>query len=81
MRRVAWDDQVKLGSGLLTAKGVPEARAGHNAEMAVRTEAYGIPTHGMRIFSYFERMVGPEIDPKASPVVVKETPATALITV
>ena len=79
MRRVAWDDLVTLGAGLLAAKGVPEARAGHIAEIAVRTEAYGIPTHGMRIFSYFERMVGPEIDPKASPVVVKETPATALI--
>jgi len=79
VRRIPWEDLVKLGTSLLTAKGVPGERAGHIAEIAVRTEAYGIRTHGVRIFHYFDRMVGPEIDPRAEPVVVKETGATALI--
>ncbi len=79
MRRIPWEQLVRIGTSLLTAKGTPEATARHISEIAVQTEAYGIPTHGVRIFSYFDRMVGSEIDPKAEPVVVTERGATALI--
>ena len=79
MQRIPWERLVRFGTSLLTAKGTPEAAARHISEIAVQTEAYGIPTHGVRIFSYFERMVGEEIDPRAEPVLVRETPATALI--
>jgi len=79
MRRIPWDALVDFGTRLLVAKGVPEANARVISALAVETEAYGIPTHGMRVFSYFERMLGTEIDPQAEPLVVREKGATALI--
>lgn len=79
MRLVPWDTLVTFGSRLLTAKGVGEPNARYIAKIAVETEAYGISTHGLRMLSYCERMIGKEIEAKAEPVVVREKGASALI--
>jgi len=79
MKHVAWKRLLAFGARYLEAKGVPRPNARHVAETAVMTEAYGVTTHGVRVFFYFERMVGTEIDPKAEPRLVRETGATALI--
>jgi len=64
---------------LLTRKGVPKTKARYIAEVAVKTEALGVSTHGVVMFTYFDSAVGSSIDPGADPVVVKEKGATALI--
>ena len=79
MRRMAWTVLVDCGTRILVAKGAPEDVARRITEPAVETEAWGIPTHGLRIFSYFENFIGREIDPKAVPRIVRECGATALI--
>ncbi len=79
MPRIAWSTLVECGARILVAQGAPEDVAGRIAELAVETEAWGISTHGLRIFSYFESFIGREIDPKAQPRILKERAATALI--
>ncbi len=79
MRCVPWDALVEFGVGLLRQKGVPEANARYMAEVAVKTEAFGIHTHGLVLLPYVERLIGADVDPKAEPRVVREKGASALI--
>jgi len=79
MRNISMETLVEFGVGLLTQKGVPEATARHLAGVVVDTEAFGVSTHGLVQFSYFDRQVGNAIDPRAEPVVVTEKNASALI--
>lgn len=79
MRYVSWDRLVKFGVDLLVHKGVPEVNARYIAEVVVKTEAVGASTHGIVLFPYFDKNVGPLINSKAEPVVAKEKGATALI--
>lgn len=64
---------------MLTARGVPEGNARYLAEVAVESEAMGIQTHGVAAFPYFDTQIDGELNPKAEPVVVRETQATALV--
>jgi L-lactate dehydrogenase len=64
---------------VLKAKGVPEANARVVAESVVRTEAFGVKTHGMTFLSYADGMIPGELDPRAEPVVVRQKGASALV--
>jgi len=68
-----------FGAGLLVKKGVAAADARYIAELAVRTEARGVATHGAVIFTNFDEQVGKTIDPAAKPRLVRESGAAALI--
>jgi len=79
MPRVTITDLTDFGTRLLVKKGLAEEDARYIAEIAATTEACGISTHGAVIFSTYDAQVGSAIDPKASPTIVKERGATALI--
>lgn len=79
MKRVAWEKLVDFGADVLKKKGMPEAAAQQAAEVAVMTEAMGVGTHGVVMFSYLNDKLGAEIDPAAEPEVVREKGATAVI--
>jgi len=79
MQRVPWQALVAFGTRLLVAKGTPETTARHVARIAAETEGWGISTHGMRIYGYFEHFIGNGLDPAAEPRVVKEKGATAIV--
>lgn len=79
MPKVMMQDLVEFGTQLLVKKGLPEADARYIAEIAATTEAAGVPTHGAVIFTTYDSQVGPFIDVKARPKVVKERGATACI--
>ena len=79
MRRVPWDVLVDFGMRFLAAKGAPRDTARVVATLAAETEGWGITTHGVRIYTYFEHCIGNGLDPKAQPRVVRETVSTALV--
>ena len=79
MQTVSWEKLVDFGVRLLTHKGVPEANARYVAEAAVKTEAFGIQTHGLAVLPYLDAVLVAEIDAKAEPEIVREKGATALI--
>jgi len=79
MLRIAMGDLVDFGVRLLVSKGVPEGSARYLSEIAVQAEAFGMTTHGLSQFSYFDRQIGRSIDPSAEPKVVRQTSASALI--
>ena len=64
---------------LLTSKGVPEKNARYIAEMAVKTEAMGITTHGLSVLSYLDKQIPEIFLPQTEPEVVREKGAVALI--
>ena len=76
---VAKEKLVSIGVELLSKKGVLEEDALYLSETAVKIEAFGIKTHGVVLFAYWDDVVGTVIDPKAKPEVVKEKGASALI--
>ena len=79
MKHCAKDALIGFGVGLLKNKGIPEKNARTIADIAVKTQAMGIHTHGMAIFPYFDQNIPDPIDPTAEPEVVKQSGATALI--
>ena len=79
MTTVSWDDLVDYGVRFLVSLRTPQDVARHVATIAADTEGWGIDTHGVSIYVYFDKMLGTEIDPKAEPLVVRETGATATI--
>lgn len=79
MRRHDWQKLMDFAAAYLKARGVGEEEARTIADVAVRTEAMGIHTHGLAVFPYFEQNIPANIDPAATPKVVKEKGATALI--
>lgn len=64
---------------LLKAKGVPDGNARAIAEIVVKTEAFGVKTHGLTFLSYADGMIPGELDPRAEPVVVRRKGASVLI--
>lgn len=79
MRRLDFDTLMEFGTRLLTAKGVAEADARYVTEVAIRTHAFGITTHGLPVISSLGNTLGKSTDPKARPDIVKETDAAACI--
>ena len=79
MKRYSWERLVRFGFELLTARGVAEENARYLAEVAVQSEAMGIETHGVAAFPYFDRQIDGELNPRAEPLVVRETQAMALV--
>lgn len=79
MQRVPVDELKRFGHELLTACGVPEAHAEAAVNVIVNTEAYGVHTHGLKMFVYLDAKLGDLLDPAAAPTIVQEKPATALL--
>ena len=69
----------EFGMEFFTRHGVPDRNAGLVVDALIDTEAMGIKTHGVLLFSYFEDRLTEGLDPKTEPVVLKENNATALI--
>jgi LDH2 family malate/lactate/ureidoglycolate dehydrogenase len=68
-----------FSTALLTSKGVPENNARYMAEMAVKTEAMGITTHGLSVLGYLDNQIPEIFLPQTEPEVVREKGAVALI--
>jgi len=79
MKHCSRDALVGFGVEFLKQKGVSADNARAIADIAVKTQAMGIHTHGMVVFPYFDRSIPDLIDPAAEPEVVKERGATAVI--
>jgi len=79
MRHCSREALVSFGVRLLTDKGVGQAEACAVSEIAVKTQAMGIHTHGLAVFPYFAQNIPQRIDPAAKPRVVKEAGAGALL--
>ncbi|MFW6158196.1 MAG: Ldh family oxidoreductase [Planctomycetota bacterium] len=79
MPRVDIDELKALGIQVLMKNGMSEEDARYVADVAVRTEAGGVHTHGVVMFGYLDRMLGDGWDPTAEPAVLKEKGATALL--
>lgn len=79
MKHCSKETLIKFGVEFLKNKGVSEKNARNIAEIAVKTQAMGIHTHGMAVFPYFNQNIPDPIDPSAEPEVVKEFGATAVI--
>jgi len=79
MKRCSEEILEKFGIRFLEIKGVPKKNAEIIAEIAVKTQAMGIHTHGLAVFPYFEQNIPEPIDPIAEPRVVKESGATGII--
>ena len=79
MPRIAKERLTDFGVQLLLAHGVAEDKATYLAEGAVLTESFGVHTHGVAIFGYWDRLIGDGIDAAAEPKVVAERAATALV--
>ena len=70
---------IDFGVQLLLKKGVSEKDALYLSETAVKIESFGINTHGVALFAYWDEIIGSGIGPKARPEVVKEKGSTAFI--
>jgi len=79
MKICSKDSLVRFGVEFLKGKGVPEKNARTITDIAVKTQAMGIHTHGMAVFPYFNQNIPDPIDPAAEPGIVRETGATAVI--
>jgi L-lactate dehydrogenase len=79
MKRCSKGSLIEFGLQFLKVKGVTEKNASIIAEIAVKTQAMGIHTHGLVVFPYFNQNIPDPIIPTAEPQVVKESGATAVI--
>ncbi|MFP4106030.1 MAG: Ldh family oxidoreductase [Phycisphaerae bacterium] len=81
MRRIPPETLVNFGTALLKSKGLNEEDARYIAHCCVRTECFGVTTHGLRVLGHFDRDYGPdgEIRPDAKVKVVKQTPAAVVL--
>ncbi len=79
MKRCSKDALVEFGVQFLKTKGVAKKNARIIAEIAVKTQAMGIHTHGLAVFPYFNQNIPEPINPTAEPEVVKESGAAAII--
>lgn len=70
---------VEFAVSVLKAKGVPEKNARIVADIVVKTEAFGVKTHGLAFLAYADQQIPGELDPKAEPIVVRRTGSSALI--
>jgi len=79
MHRIDKARLTDFGVQFLLAQGVSADNATFLAQGAVLTESFGVHTHGVAIFGYWDKMLGDAIHPTAEPKVVKERAATALV--
>ena len=79
MKQLGWDKLVEFGTRLLRQKGLAAPNARYIAETAVKTEAFGVHTHGLAILCHLEKSLGTTVDAAAEPVIVTEKGATALL--
>ena len=79
MPYIAKDKLIGFGVQLLLQKGVAERKAAYLSRTAVMTEAFGVHTHGVVLFPYWDKQIGDGLDAAAEPEVVKEKGSTALI--
>ena len=71
MKHCSKDALVEFGVQFLKTKGVEEKNARIITEIAVKTQAMGIHTHGLAIFPYFNQNIPEPINPSAEPELVK----------
>ena len=62
MRYIAMGDLLEFGVRLLTAKGVPDANARYVTEQLVRTEAFGVKTHGLAVLKALDTLLDNGLD-------------------
>lgn len=79
MKTFSWQTLQKFGEEYLVKQGVRLENAQKITDFAVRTEAMGVHTHGMALFSYLDTVLHSEINPKIEPRVEQNFGATALI--
>lgn len=79
MTRIPESALLDFGARYLAALGVREADASFIARCAVETEEWGVTTHGLASFPYFDRAVPGSLDPHAAPRVLQDAGAVALI--
>jgi len=79
MPRFPQEQLIDFGVRLLVQRGVSREPARYLAETAVATDAFGIHTHGVVLYAFWDKFIGVRIDPAAEPAVARQTPATALI--
>jgi len=78
--RVPAEDLMRLGTALFTALGAAEDKARFIAETIVEANLTGHDSHGVIYYlTYAERVKEGYIDPRAEPMVERETPTTAVI--
>ena len=66
-------------AAILLSRGVSGKNATYIAEMAVRTEAMGITTHGLSVIQYLDQQIPELLNPVTEPEVIKDMGAVALI--
>jgi len=80
MKRVPYDHLKKACRSIFIEAGISEGGSETIADCLVQTSARGVHTHGvMRMGMYTKSLRTDDIDPAASPEVVKESAGTALI--
>ncbi|RKX90598.1 MAG: hypothetical protein DRP70_00070 [Spirochaetes bacterium] len=79
MKSFSIDELNKFTTSLLVSKKIPQVNAEYIAEMAVRTEAMGILTHGLAVLGYLDNQVPDVFDPGTEPEIIKEKGASVLI--
>jgi len=79
-RRVVISDLKTFVKGCMKSVGCSNSAAAIVSEILVEADARGVHSHGLnRLEMYVEELLRKEVDPHASPNIVKETPAVALI--
>jgi L-2-hydroxycarboxylate dehydrogenase (NAD+) len=80
VRRVAERDLHAFTTRLLCSRGVSEPDAAMVADVLVASDVRGIASHGMARLSYYvQSLENGGMDPRAVPIVVRESATTALI--
>ncbi len=80
MPTVAWDVLSDLGARLLTGCGVEPGVADRCAELAVFSQAFGAPSHGMRLIKHtVDGVEAGRLNPAAQPVIARDHGASFLI--
>jgi L-2-hydroxycarboxylate dehydrogenase (NAD+) len=80
VRRVAERDLHAFTMRLLCSRGVSEPDAAAVADVLVASDVRGIASHGMARLSYYvQSLENGGMDPRAAPIVVRESATTALI--
>lgn len=69
----------EFGERLLHVYGVTADKARYLAHIAVQTQAFGIHTHGLVQFPFWDKYIGDRVDVSAESEIVRELPATALL--
>lgn len=79
MAMVSMDRLVAFSRSLLGKKGVPADAARAIADIVVKTEAFGVKTHGLAFLGYADSSIPDMLNPTATPEVVRDAGPTAVI--